>query len=73
MSLSSYPRTDSGDYVIPQSESEIIALLDDPMARICSGFIYKIMVKSAQGDGGFVIPFVPNLARQLISDLHNRT
>lgn len=73
MSLSSYPRTDSGDYVIPQSESEIIALLDDPMARICSGFIYKIMVKSAQGDGDFVIPFVPNLAqRRLISNLHNR-
>lgn len=73
MSLNSYPKTEGGEYVIPQSESEIIAMLDDPMARLCSGFIYKIMVKSDRGDGDYVIPFVPNAAQiRLIDNLHNR-
>lgn len=57
---------------VPTSEEELAACLADPMWRICSGQLYKIMVKSDGGDGS-VIPFVPNPAqRRLIARLWHR-
>jgi hypothetical protein len=54
--------------------AELLANLDDPMWRICSGKLYKIIVKgSDDDDDGLVVPFVPNRAqRRLIARLHNR-
>ena len=57
----------------PGSEAELAQCLADPMWRICSGAIYKIMVKSDQDDLGSVVPFIPNSAqRRLIARLHSR-
>lgn len=60
---------------VPTTEDEMAACLRDPMWRICSGQLYKIMVKTAGGDDGesFVLPFVPNRAqRRLIARLWHR-
>lgn len=47
--------------------------LSDPFWRVCSGQLYKIMVKSAGEDEKTVIPFVPNAAqRKLLRHLHHR-
>lgn len=57
---------------VPQSAEELARCLADPMWRICSGFLYKIMVKSNDGTGS-VIPFRPNRAqRRLIKNLWHR-
>lgn len=53
-------------------EAELLRNLADPMWRLCSGALYKIMVKSDDGSGS-VIPFVPNRAqRRLIKRLWHR-
>ncbi|MCK7581083.1 MAG: hypothetical protein MZV65_39305 [Chromatiales bacterium] len=55
--------------------AELRRYLDDPIWRITSGRLYKIMVKSDDSsDGlGFVVPFVPNAAQMtLIRALHYR-
>lgn len=53
-------------------EAELLRNLADPMWRLCSGALYKIMVKSDDGSGS-VIPFVPNRAqRRLIRRLWHR-
>lgn len=53
-------------------EAELLRNLADPMWRLCSGALYKIMVKSNDGTGS-VIPFVPNRAqRRLIRRLWHR-
>ena len=58
---------------VPSNEAEFIACLDDPMWRICSGQIYKIMVKAPDGEDNSVVPFVPNKAqRRLMSRLWHR-
>ena len=64
------------DYV-PTDHNDLVRCLAYPVWRICSGAIYKIMVKSpeqeAGGDPGTVLPFVPNRAqRKLLSRLHYR-
>ena len=47
--------------------------MSDPMWRVCSGQLYKIMVKSDADDLGTVVPFKPNKAQQrLMSRLWNR-
>lgn len=57
---------------IPTTEAELIECLGDPMWRICSGVLYKIMLKSDDGEGT-VAPFRPNRAqRQLIARLWHR-
>lgn len=59
------------DY-IPTDEADYARCLADPMWRLCSGAIYKIMVKSDDGEGS-VVPFRPNRAqRRLISRLWHR-
>ncbi len=59
---------------VPRDEAELCEFLKDPMWRVCSGFLYKIMVKSVGDDeGAGVIPFKPNRAqRRLLSRLHHR-
>ena len=57
---------------VPSTPEEYARCLEDPMWRLCSGQLYKIMVKADDGDGS-VVPFVPNRAqRQLISSLWHR-
>lgn len=59
------------DY-IPQDEADVLRCLADPMWRVCSGALYKIMVKSDDGAGS-VVPFIPNRAqRRLIARLWHR-
>lgn len=49
---------------VPTNPQELAACLADPWWRLCSGQLYKIMVKSeVEGKEGFVIPFRPNGAQ----------
>lgn len=52
------------EYPAPKTPAELAAFLRDPMARVCSGHLYKIMSKSADGGEGTIIPFVPNAAQR---------
>lgn len=57
----------------PQNDDELLACLDDPMWRICSGQLYKIMTKDDPEHEGSVVPFRPNRAqRRLLRHLHKR-
>lgn len=59
------------DYV-PQNEEDLARCLIDPMWRLCSGYLYQIMVKSDDGEGS-VVPFRPNRAqRKLMANLWHR-
>ena len=56
----------------PENEADLARCLSDPMWRVCSGALYKIMVKSDDGNGT-VIPFRPNRAQmRLLSKLWHR-
>lgn len=58
---------------VPANAQELAACLADPYWRVCSGAIYKIMVKGHDDQDGSVVPFVPNAAqRQLLGKLWNR-
>lgn len=53
--------------------AELLANLSDPVWRICSGRLYKIIIKGDDDEDGLVIPFVPNRAqRRLMKRLHYR-
>jgi hypothetical protein len=53
--------------------AELAAKLDDPVWRLCSGALYKIIIKGDDDEDGLVIPFKPNRAqRRLIRQLHHR-
>lgn len=60
---------------VPSTAEELEACLADPMWRVCSGQLYKIMIKDdALADGMSVMPFRPNRAqRRLIRRLWFRT
>lgn len=59
------------DYV-PQDEEDLKRCLSDAMWRVCSGQLYKILVKSDAGGDG-IIPFRPNRAqRRFIARLWHR-
>lgn len=61
------------EYASPTTPEELKACLSDPMWRICSGKLYKIMVKGSDGDDTLVQPFLPNKAQQrLIKRLWHR-
>lgn len=61
----------SHDFV-PSTPAEMAACLADPMWRVCSGQLYRIMVKSPDGDQSHVA-FKPNRAqRRLLSRLWHR-
>lgn len=71
MSISTTTRT-APLYFVPETEDELRECLADPFWRVCSGYLYKIMVKSDDGEGS-VIPFVPNRAqRRLLKRLWHR-
>ena len=57
----------------PKDHTELLACLKDPLWRVCSGQLYKIMVKNDNDLEGFVMPFKPNRAqRRFLAKLHNR-
>lgn len=57
---------------VPTTPEDLARCLADPLWRLYSGYLYKIMVKSDDGEGS-VIPFRPNRAqRRLISRLWHR-
>jgi hypothetical protein len=50
---------------VPSTEAELIECLQDPMWRVCSGQLYKIMIKSpVEGEDSTVLPFIPNRAQK---------
>lgn len=59
---------------VPSTPEELTRALADPHWRVCSGFLYQIMVKSADAaDGATTISFKPNRAqRKLIRFLWHR-
>lgn len=58
---------------VPSTEAEMATCLEDPLWRICSGQLYKIMVKAPDNDGNSVVPFIPNAAqRRLMARMHYR-
>lgn len=61
-------------FATPTTQEELLACLADPFWRVCSGHLYKIMVKSAgEDDERTVIPFIPNSAQvKLLGYLHHR-
>ena len=58
---------------LPTSADELARCLADPLWRITSGALYKIMVKGDDGEDVAVMPFRPNRAqRRFIERLHFR-
>lgn len=58
---------------VPSTPEDLARCLVDPMWRVCSGQLYKIMVKGAKEGESSVIPFVPNRAqRRLLGRLWYR-
>ena len=55
---------------VPGTADELARCLTDPMWRVCSGQLYKIMVKGAGEGETSVVPFRPNRAqRRLLARL----
>ena len=58
---------------VPSTEKELRKCLSDPMWRLCSGYLYKIMIKGDDGEENLVIPFRPNDSQmRLLRNLHGR-
>lgn len=61
---------------VPHSAADLKVCLSDPMWRICSGVLYKIMIKgddNDDSDDALVVPFKPNRAqRRLLKRMHSR-
>lgn len=52
---------------------DLKAMLEDPMWRLTSGCLYKIMIKGDSGEDSLNIPFIPNASQmQLLTGLHYR-
>lgn len=47
-----------------RTPEDLRAMLSDPVARICSGALYKIMIKGDAGEDSLVVPFKPNPAQR---------
>jgi hypothetical protein len=61
------------DWMVPTTPEELLECLSDPMWRVCSGQMYRIMIKKGDDDQGSVIPFRPNRSqRRLLSRLWYR-
>lgn len=61
------------EHGLPSDPAELAAKLADPMWRICSGAIYKILVKASEDDEGLVMPFIPNpMQRRFLRRFWNR-
>lgn len=59
-----WPKDKNGQYVEPQNAEDFALFLSDPVARLCSGFLYKIMLKAPDGEDQTVVPFIPNRAQR---------
>lgn len=58
---------------VPSTAEELAWCLSSPMWRLCSGQLYKILVKSSADDEGTILPFKPNREqRRLYSRLWYR-
>ncbi|OOY20875.1 hypothetical protein BMI86_10235 [Thioclava sp. DLFJ5-1] len=60
---------------MPHTEAEWAEALADPIWRLCSGCLYKIMVKTSDDDDGqvFVKPFLPNVNQlKFLREMHTR-
>lgn len=58
---------------VPTTKEELGSSLADPLWRLCSGQLYKIMIKGDDGESELVVPFRPNAPqRNLLAHLHNR-
>lgn len=58
---------------VPETAEDWAMCLANPMWRICSGQLYKIMIKGDGETEGHVLPFKPNRAqRRLLKNLHFR-
>jgi hypothetical protein len=62
------------DYV-PKDAADMVRCLEDPMWRLCSGALYRIVTKSAATEGGTLsVPFRPNASQvAFIRSLWNRS
>ena len=71
--VGAWPKNPDGTYPKPQNPDEWERFFSDPMARICSGFLYQIMTKAPDDDdedATNIEPFRPNRAqRRLLSRL----
>ena len=57
----------------PVNQEELEACLKDPLWRVCSGVLYKIIIKGDDGQDGLVINFKPNRSqRRLLANLWHR-
>ena len=57
----------------PVNADELEACLKDPLWRVCSGVLYKIIIKGDDGQDGLVINFKPNRSqRRLLANLWHR-
>lgn len=71
--VGAWPANSDGTYKHPETEADIARFLSDPEARVCSGFLYKIMLKAPDATGSSVVPFLPNRAqRRLMARLWHR-
>jgi hypothetical protein len=53
--------------------NDLRAMLSDPIWRLTSGNLYKIMIKGDNGEENLVAPFIPNPSQiKLLESLHNR-
>jgi len=53
--------------------NELTVKLSDPMWRITSGALYKIMIKGDGEEDSLIIPFIPNEQQlELLQNFHNR-
>ena len=58
---------------VPKTPEEFAEAIKDPMWRLCSGQLYKIMLKSPDGEDTSVVPFIPNQAQmRLIARMWHR-
>jgi hypothetical protein len=57
----------------PISADKLKELMADPIWRITSGNLYKIMIKGDNGEDSLVIPFIPNESQlKLLDEIHFR-
>lgn len=64
--LGAWPRV-NGEYPKPQTPEDWERFFSDPMARLCSGWLYQIMTKAPgdeDGEATNVVPFKPNRAQR---------
>jgi hypothetical protein len=60
-------------FIKPTNEKKLLGCLKDPVWRLCSGYLYKIMIKGDKGEDSLILPFKPNPHQiKLLKNLHGR-